>query len=83
MLQFIVAGPWDLELPTNVIMYERTPGMWPHPHPDTEVLRFQFIMKLRQTFQEMCHSREGKLELGRTVKKRNDLTLFYVKFVYI
>jgi len=33
--------------------------MWPHPHPDTEVLRFQFIMKLRQTFQEMCHSREG------------------------
>ena len=55
----IVAGPWDLELPTNVIMFERAQLVAAHPHPETEVLRFQYIMKLRQSFQEMCHSREG------------------------
>jgi len=59
--RFTVSGPWDLEVPTNVILYERQPIMLPHPHPDVEVLRYQLVMKLRQTFQEMCHSREGFL----------------------
>ena len=57
--KFILAGPWDLEIPTNVIMYERTQSLLPHPHPEAEIVRFQYAMKLRQSFQEMCHSREG------------------------
>ena len=56
---FIVVGPWDLEIPTNIIIFERKPILLPHPHPDVEVVRFQFVMKLRQSYQEMCHSREG------------------------
>jgi len=57
--KFILAGPWDLEIPTNVIMYERVQSILPHPHPEAEIVRFQYAMKLRQSFQEMCHSREG------------------------
>ena len=57
--KILVTGPWDLEIPTNVILYEKTPTLLPHPHPDVEVLRFQLMIKLRQTYQEMCHSREG------------------------
>ena len=57
--KFILAGPWDLEIPTNIILFERQPTMLNHPHPDVEVLRFTFLMKLRQSYQEMCHSREG------------------------
>jgi hypothetical protein len=59
--KFILAGPWDLEIPTNVIMYERSLSLMPHPHPEVESLRFTYVMKLRQSFQEMCHSREGEL----------------------
>ena len=57
--KIIVNGPWDLELPTNVIIYERQPDIKPHPHPEVELLRYQYVMKLRQSIQEMCHSREG------------------------
>jgi phosphorylated CTD-interacting factor 1 len=57
--RIIVAGPWDLEVATNAIIYERKPILFPHPHPEVEVLRFSLITKLRQSFQEMCHSREG------------------------
>ncbi len=57
--KIIVPGPWDLEIPTNVIMFEKPQTLFPHPHPEVEVLRFQLMMKLRQTYQEMCHSREG------------------------
>ena len=57
--KFILAGPWDLEIPTNVILYERQPSMLPHPQPEVELTRFLFVMKLRQSYQEMCHSREG------------------------
>jgi len=56
---FILAGPWDLEIPTNVILYERQPTMLPHPSPEVELVRYAFVMKLRQSYQEMCHSREG------------------------
>ena len=58
--KFFLAGPWDLEIATNVIMFERPPTLLPHPHPEVEVLRFNYVMKLRQSFQEMCHSREGE-----------------------
>ena len=57
--RFMVAGPWDLEIPTNVIIHERKPILLPHPHPEIEIVRFNYVMKLRQSYQEMCHSREG------------------------
>ena len=57
--KFIVSGPWDLELPTNVILYEKTPSMLPHPHPDVEILRFQLMIALRKSYHEMCQAREG------------------------
>jgi phosphorylated CTD-interacting factor 1 len=59
--RFIVTGPWDLEIPTNVILFEKKPSMLPHPHPEVEMLRSSYVMKLRQSFQEMCHSREGEI----------------------
>ncbi|CAL4067451.1 unnamed protein product, partial [Meganyctiphanes norvegica] len=52
-------GPWDLEVPTNVIMFERPPITLPQPHPSVEVLRGQLVAKLRQGYQEMCLAREG------------------------
>ena len=89
--KLIVSGPWDLEIPTNVILYERSPSLLPHPQPEVrivmmrmlmmmrrimtmrqiirmlmmmltmqvEVVRSQLMYKLRQSYQEMCHSREG------------------------
>ena len=57
--KLILAGPWDLEIPTNVILFERQPSMLTHPHPEIELMRFGYVMKLRQSYQEMCHSREG------------------------
>ena len=48
---FILAGPWDLEIPTNVILYERQPTMLPHPSPEVELVRYAFVMKLRQSYQ--------------------------------
>ena len=55
-----MAGPWDLEIPTNVILFERKPTMLPHPHPEVEVVRAAYVNKLRTSLQEMCHSREGE-----------------------
>lgn len=57
--KFVLAGPWDLEVPTNVIMFERPPITLPQPHPSVEVLRGQLVAKLRQGYQEMCLAREG------------------------
>ena len=60
--RFIVAGPWDLEIPTNVILFERKPTMLPHPNPEVEVVRAAYVNKLRTSLQEMCHSREGECQ---------------------
>ncbi|XP_069179655.1 mRNA (2'-O-methyladenosine-N(6)-)-methyltransferase isoform X2 [Procambarus clarkii] len=57
--KFVLAGPWDLEIPTNVIMFERPPITLPQPHPSVEVLRGQLVGKLRLGYQEMCQAREG------------------------
>ncbi|KAK8722026.1 hypothetical protein OTU49_012441 [Cherax quadricarinatus] len=57
--KFVLAGPWDLELATNVIMFERPPITLPQPHPSVEVLRGQLVAKLRLGYQEMCQAREG------------------------
>ncbi|XP_063236238.1 mRNA (2'-O-methyladenosine-N(6)-)-methyltransferase isoform X2 [Bacillus rossius redtenbacheri] len=57
--KFILAGPWDLEIQTNVILYERPPMMTPHPHTEIEAYRCTLASKLRQCYQELCHSREA------------------------
>ncbi|XP_064109763.1 mRNA (2'-O-methyladenosine-N(6)-)-methyltransferase-like [Macrobrachium nipponense] len=57
--KFLLAGPWDLEIPTNVIMFERPPITLPQPYPSVEVLRGQLVSKLRLGYQEMCQARQG------------------------
>ncbi|XP_021938704.1 phosphorylated CTD-interacting factor 1 isoform X1 [Zootermopsis nevadensis] len=57
--KFILTGPWDLEIQTNVVIYERPPTILPHPHPDIETYRCSLAAKLRQCYQELCHSREA------------------------
>lgn len=58
--RIIVQGPWDLEVATNVVVYERAPITDVlHAHPDIELLRSQLTAKLRSCYQEMCHSREA------------------------
>ncbi|KAL0274131.1 UNVERIFIED_CONTAM: hypothetical protein PYX00_006629 [Menopon gallinae] len=57
--KFILAGPWDLEINTNVLIFERTPTTLLHPHPEVEAFRCGLAAKLRQCYQELCHSREG------------------------
>ncbi|CAK9834563.1 mRNA (2'-O-methyladenosine-N(6)-)-methyltransferase [Anthophora retusa] len=57
--KFVLAGPWDLEIPTNVIIYERAPSNLPHVHPEAEALRCSLFAKLRQCYQELCHTRES------------------------
>nr|CAG4639841.1 EOG090X02BU [Daphnia pulex] len=57
--RFILSGPWDLEVATNAVVFERSPLSWPHPHPDIEAYRATLVIKLRQAYQEMCHSREA------------------------
>ncbi|KOB64863.1 Uncharacterized protein OBRU01_18808, partial [Operophtera brumata] len=57
--KFVLAGPWDIEVPTNVVIYERPPTICPHPHPEIEGFRFTLANKLRQCYQELCHTRES------------------------
>lgn len=57
--KFILAGPWDLDIQTNVIIFERTLSNLTHSHPDTEAYRCSLAAKLRQCYQELCHSRES------------------------
>lgn len=32
--KFILAGPWDLDVPTNVVIFERVPCPYMHSHPE-------------------------------------------------
>lgn len=57
--KFILAGPWDLDIPTNVIIFERPLSNLMHSHPDIEAYRCSLAAKLRQCYQELCHSRES------------------------
>lgn len=54
-----IRGPWDLEVVTNVVIYERTLSNVPHPHPVIESLRCNLANKLRSCYQELCKTREG------------------------
>lgn len=57
--KFILAGPWDLEIPTNVIMYDRIPTTFPPPHPEIEAIRWTYTMKLIKTYDDLCMKREN------------------------
>ncbi|XP_025418257.1 phosphorylated CTD-interacting factor 1 isoform X2 [Sipha flava] len=57
--KMILIGPWELEIPTNVIIYERAPSTLSQPHPDIESYRGHLVSKLRQCYQELCQSREN------------------------
>ncbi|XP_014223431.1 phosphorylated CTD-interacting factor 1 isoform X1 [Trichogramma pretiosum] len=57
--KLFLAGPWDLEIGSNVITFERAPTNLYQVHPDVELLRCNLLAKLRQCYQELCHSREG------------------------
>lgn len=37
--KFVLSGPWDLEVNTNIIIYERPHTIYPHPHPEIEAYR--------------------------------------------
>lgn len=57
--KFILAGPWDLEIPTNVIMFDRIPSTFPPPHPEIEAMRGAFTLKLVKTYEDLCQKREN------------------------
>ncbi|CAH1183658.1 unnamed protein product [Phaedon cochleariae] len=57
--KFVLAGPWDLDVSTNVIILERAPCSYMHSHPEVEAYRCSLLSKLRQSYQEICHSREA------------------------
>lgn len=57
--KFILAGPWDLDVQTNVIIFERPPSSYMHSHPEIEAYRCGLLSKLRQCYEELCHSRES------------------------
>lgn len=59
MKKFILAGPWDLEIGTNVIIVERPPTLLPHPHPETEALRAAYTIRLIKTYEDLCLRREN------------------------
>ncbi|RWS13563.1 phosphorylated CTD-interacting factor 1-like protein [Dinothrombium tinctorium] len=52
-------GPWDLEISTNVGIWERPGILMQHIHPDIEIVRTSYLTKLRNQYYELCHSREN------------------------
>lgn len=59
MKKFILAGPWDLEISTNVIMYERLPTSIFPPHPEIEAIRSACLIKLMKRYNDLCNLRES------------------------
>lgn len=57
--KFVLAGPWDLEIPTNVVIYDRVPILMPQPHPEIEAMRGSYTMKLIRTYEDLCQRRES------------------------
>lgn len=57
--KFILAGPWDLEVSTNVIIVERPPTLLPHPHPEIEAMRAAYTVRLIRTYEDLCLRREN------------------------
>lgn len=59
MKKFILTGPWDLEVPTNVLIVERPPTLLPHSHPEIEAMRAAYVVKLIKTYEDLCIRREN------------------------
>lgn len=57
--RFVLVGPWDLEVCSNVIIHERPPILLPHPHPEIEALRSGFTIRLIKTYEDLCLRRES------------------------
>lgn len=57
--RFILAGPWDLEVCSNVIIVERPPTLYPHPHPEIEAMRAAYTTRLIKTYEDLCIRREN------------------------
>lgn len=59
MKRFILAGPWDLEVCSNVIIVERSPTLYPHPYPEIEAMRAAYTIRLIKTYEDLCSRREN------------------------
>lgn len=57
--KFVLAGPWDLEVATNVIIVERPPTILPHPHPEIEAMRAAYTIRLLRSYEDLCLRREN------------------------
>lgn len=57
--RFILAGPWDLEVCSNVIIVERPPTLHPHPYPEIEAMRAAYTIRLIKTYEDLCNRREN------------------------
>lgn len=57
--KFILTGPWDLEVPSNVVIVERPPTLLPHPHPEIEAMRAAYTIRLIRTYEDLCTRREN------------------------
>lgn len=57
--RFVLVGPWDLEVCSNVIIYERPPTLQPQPHPEIEAMRTAFTIRLIKTYEDLCLRREN------------------------
>lgn len=59
MKRFVLAGPWDLEVCSNVIIVERPPSLYPHVYPEIEAMRAAFTIRLIKTYEDLCNRREN------------------------
>ncbi|XP_058054623.1 mRNA (2'-O-methyladenosine-N(6)-)-methyltransferase [Anopheles bellator] len=57
--KYVLPGPWDLEVATNVLIYERLPTTNPQPFPEVEALRGSLTMRLANTYEDLCNKRES------------------------
>nr|XP_040234550.2 mRNA (2'-O-methyladenosine-N(6)-)-methyltransferase [Anopheles coluzzii] len=57
--KYVLPGPWDLEVPTNVLIYERLPTTFPQPYPEVEALRGSLTLRLAKTYEDLCNKRES------------------------
>uniref|UniRef100_A0A182N2S6 WW domain-containing protein n=1 Tax=Anopheles dirus TaxID=7168 RepID=A0A182N2S6_9DIPT len=57
--KYVLPGPWDLEVPTNVLIYERLPTSFPQPYPEVEAFRGSLTLRLAKTYEDLCNKRES------------------------
>lgn len=57
--KFVLAGPWDLEISTNVIIYEKLPSNLLQCHPEIEALRAAYTIRINKKYDDLCQLRES------------------------